>query len=71
MSDGYAPIKGKCVYWREALDEDDRWTPSIKPPKKRVHCSCFVEGDVWTFKAAEVPKDCPNWMACRYYVKYT
>ena len=65
---GFAPIRGKCHYWREALDDDDRYDSRMKQPDWRVHCSCFVLGDRWTFTVETVPSDCPQRMHCRYYI---
>lgn len=65
----FAPIPGKCHYWREMLNVDDEYNTSIKAPKKRVDCSCFVEGDMWTFTVETVPNDCPRHMQCRYYIE--
>jgi hypothetical protein len=67
--DAYSPIKGKCQFWREQPDEDDAYTLSVKPEDKRIRCTCWVDGDLWVFKAAEVPSDCPKRMQCRYYIK--
>lgn len=67
--DPYAPIKGKCVWWREFPVEEDRWNVRLKPDEKTVSCSCFVEGRGWIFKRVEVPGDCPEKRACRYYIK--
>ena len=67
---GYAPVRGKCGYWREAPSEDDRWDTSIKAKDRRVECSCFVEGQRWSFTASTVPADCPEYLRCRYYVKH-
>ena len=68
-SDGYAPVRGKCMYWRERDNEDDRWDTSVKPDDKRVECSCFVEGMIWSVTTSTVPPDCPDRRHCRYYVK--
>jgi len=43
--DGYQPIQGKCFYWREQVDESDRFNTRVKPEDWHVECSCFVEGD--------------------------
>ena len=67
--DGFSPIRGKCNFWRERLVEDDKWDPRVKKSDKRVECSCFVEGYVWTVTASTIPRDCPVWGSCRYYVK--
>jgi hypothetical protein len=69
MSDGYAPIRKKCTYWRERRNEDDRWDPRTAKDDKRVECSCFVEGKLWLLTAATVPSDCPDRRHCRYYIK--
>lgn len=69
MSDGYSPIRGKCTWWRERAVDEDIWDSRIREDAKRVTCSCFVEGNYWTFTRGEVPSDCPNQRACRYYIK--
>ncbi|TLM99236.1 MAG: hypothetical protein FDZ75_00560 [Actinobacteria bacterium] len=70
MSDeGYAPIKGKCTWWREMPNEEDRWDVRLKEHERRVYCSCFVEGKGWTVTRADVPSDCPDARHCRYYIK--
>ncbi len=71
MSDGYAPVKGKCVYWRERLNEEDRWDVRLREDEKRVECSCFVEGDIWSVTTSTIPNDCPNRWHCRYYIRGT
>jgi len=68
-SDGYAPIRGKCTYWRERANDDDRWESRIKRGDKRVTCSCFVEGTQWSVTESTVPSDCPERLHCRYYIK--
>lgn len=70
MSDGYAPIRQKCTFWRERAWEDDRWDMSLKKADKRVECSCFVEGKIWMVTASVVPSDCPDRVHCRYYIKH-
>lgn len=70
MTEAFAPVKGKCLYWREALNDEERWSSRLKPDEKHVDCTCFVEGDVWRFVVPEVPADCPNKRACRYYIKH-
>ena len=70
MSDGFTPIKGKCIYWREATNEDDRWETRVKKADKRVDCSCFVEGKGWQATASTIPDDCPDLLHCRYYIKH-
>jgi hypothetical protein len=67
--DPYSPIRGKCVWWREVPDAEDRFNISVKPAHKRVDCSCFVEGYQWVFPTAEIPSECPRCRGCRYYVK--
>lgn len=62
-------VRGKCQYWRERLNEDDRWDLAVKPPQRRVDCSCFVEGDRWEATISSVPLDCPVHFRCRYYIK--
>ena len=68
-TDAYSPIKGKCNWWREEADEQDSHDPTLKDAQRKVNCSCFVEGDRWSFAASEVPKDCPTSRSCRYYIK--
>ncbi len=67
--DIYMPVKGKCTWWREIPHEEDAYDIRLKDEDKRVRCSCFVEGDVWVFKTAEIPSDCPKRLHCRYYIK--
>lgn len=67
--DPYAPIKGKCRWWREFPNDEDTHDPRLKEGQKRVYCSCFVEGKGWTVTKDEVPSDCPEARACRYYIK--
>jgi len=67
--DGFNPIRGKCFYWREQRNEEDKFDSSIKKEDRRVNCTCFVEGDLWTFTVTTVPPDCPQRMHCRYYVR--
>jgi hypothetical protein len=71
MADGFAPIKGKCMYWRERLYEDDRFDSRIKKDDKRIECSCFVEGDLWPATVSTIPPDCPERFHCRYYIRHT
>lgn len=68
--DQFTPVKGKCLYWREALNEDERWNVRLKPEQRHVDCTCFVEGDLWQFLIGEVPEDCPTKRSCRYYIKF-
>ncbi len=69
MTDGYAPIEGKCMYWRELGVEDDKWDPSIPRADWRVRCSCFIEGNIWSYTTSTVPGDCPDRQHCRYYIR--
>jgi hypothetical protein len=69
MSGWYTPVKGKCTWWRESLHDDDAHDLSVKLPEKRVQCMCMIEGEAWTFTHEEVPKDCPEFRRCRYYIK--
>ncbi|MDO8962874.1 MAG: hypothetical protein Q7W30_00090 [Coriobacteriia bacterium] len=66
---GFAPIRGKCTYWRESLNDEDRWDTSVKREDRRIACTCFVEGDQWQFTVSTTPSDCPRRYHCRYYVK--
>jgi len=68
-SGGYAPVRGKCTWWRETLNVDDAHNLSVKKPDKRVNCTCSVEGQQWTYVQIEVPADCPESRRCRYYIK--
>lgn len=70
MEDGYSPIKGKCTWWREKAVDEDIWDTHLKEHEKRVTCSCFVEGQYWTFTRVDVPADCPDHNHCRYYIKH-
>lgn len=67
----YAPVKGKCTWWRERPDEEDAWDVRVPRPEKRVHCSCFVEGHGWEYRRDNVPSNCPEYRRCRYYIKHT
>jgi hypothetical protein len=65
----YHPIRGKCTWWRERLVDEDRWDITLKAGQRRVECSCFVEGHLYTWPRNEVPPDCPDNRRCRYYIK--
>jgi len=67
--DPYAPVKGKCIWWREFPVQEDTWDVRIKEADKGVACSCFVEGKGWKFPKCEVPSECPDSRACRYYIR--
>ncbi|MDO9555975.1 MAG: hypothetical protein Q7J82_00100 [Coriobacteriia bacterium] len=67
--DAYSPIKGKCAFWREHLNDEDTWDTSVKKEDKRVTCTCFIEGDLWLATASTLPSDCPKRNHCRYYVR--
>lgn len=67
--DGFSPIPGKCFYWRERLNQEDRFDTRLKKAQWRVECTCFVEGDLWTFTVDEVPSNCPQRYHCRYYIQ--
>ena len=66
----FAPLRGKCFYWREHLHDDDIYDVRVKKGQGRVQCSCFVEGTTWTFTEETVPSDCPNKRHCRYYIYF-
>lgn len=66
--DAFSPVKGKCQFWREYPEEDDRYNTSIKFDNKRVRCSCWVDGDQWLVTNATIPADCPRKFECRYYI---
>ena len=63
------PIKGKCTWWREFLNEEDRFDRELRAESKRVQCMCFVEGGAWEFQARDVPRDCPSSLGCRYHIR--
>ena len=67
--DPYAPLKGKCMWWREFPVLEDEWDMRLSDAEKTVACSCFVEGKGWTYTNAELPAECPDSRACRYYIK--
>jgi hypothetical protein len=69
VGDAYAPIRGKCRFWREIPNVDDEYDTSVKPERKRVDCSCFVDGYLWMVTRSTIPDDCPNKWTCRYYIK--
>lgn len=70
MSEPNMPIRGKCTWWREAPDFNDAYDIRVKKDDKRVSCSCFVEGGVWSYAARDVPRECPEFRHCRYYMKH-
>lgn len=70
VTDPFAPVKGKCTWWRESAVDEDRWATRIKEDDKRVNCSCFVEGKGWTFARRDVPAECPDSRHCRYYIRH-
>lgn len=65
----YMPVKGKCLWWREFPSEEDRFDRGLEPGQRRVHCTCYVEGDGWDYMARDVPVDCPEGRRCRYHIK--
>jgi hypothetical protein len=67
--DGQSQVRGKCQYWRERMNDDDRWDIDLKPHERRVMCSCFVEGDQWDATVGTLPDDCPDRFRCRYHVR--
>jgi hypothetical protein len=66
--DGFTPIRGKCFYWREKLNEEDRFDRRLKSNEWRVDCTCFVEGTRWCYTVDTVPSNCPLYLHCRYYI---
>ncbi len=70
MNGAFAPIKGKCMWWRELPVDDDVWDTRLTPEEKRISCSCFVEGKGWMYETAELPLDCPDRRHCRYYIRH-
>ncbi len=68
--DAYTPVKGKCMWWRETLDEEERHDTRVKREDVKVLCTCFVEGHFWTYRQAEMPADCPQCRHCRYYIRH-
>jgi len=69
VRDPYAPVRGKCTWWREVPNDADSHDRMLKASDRRVDCSCFVEGSTWTYKESEVPAECPQNRSCRYYIK--
>lgn len=67
----FAPTRGKCFYWRESLHGDDVYDVRLKKGQRRVVCSCFVEGETWTYTEVEVPSDCPKKLHCRYHIPFS
>ena len=67
--DPYAPLRGKCTWWREIPRDEDRYDVTLKVEQRRVLCTCFVEGYRWEFPSTEVPAECPRANSCRYYIK--
>lgn len=66
----FSPIRGKCFYWREQQNADDVYDTRVKKDERRVECSCFVEGDRWTYTVSSIPSDCPQRLHCRYYIHF-
>jgi hypothetical protein len=66
--DGQTQVRGKCQYWRERMNEDDRWDTGVAAAAKHVRCSCFIEGTQWETTAGTLPEDCPDASVCRYHV---
>lgn len=66
--DGQTQIRGKCLYWRERVDEYDRWDPDVKASDQRVTCSCFIEGRLWRVTVVTLHDDCPDRFHCRYHI---
>jgi hypothetical protein len=69
LLDGQSQVRGKCQYWRERMNEDDRWDTDVKPLAKRVKCSCFIEGTLWDAIVGDLPVECPISLTCRYHVR--
>jgi len=69
MSNAYAPVRGKCTFWRESTDPEDEYDPRLRAAEKRVNCSCFVEGYGWRLATEALPEDCPYSRRCRYYIR--
>jgi len=67
--DGQSYVRGKCQFWRERMHEEDRWDLDVKRDKKRVRCTCFVEGTLWDTDVATLPDDCPSRWSCRYHIQ--
>lgn len=67
--DAFAPVSGKCTWWREIMLDEDLHDVTLKQKDKRVRCACFVEGYFWIHPYSEVPAECPQWRHCRYYIK--
>jgi hypothetical protein len=67
--DPYSPVKGKCQFWRELPNEEDRYDPWLAAGEQRVMCCCWIDGDAWMVTLGTVPDDCPKQFHCRYYVK--
>ena len=67
--DGLSPVRGKCIFWRERLEEEDLFDGDVKPRNRRVHCVCFVEGDRWEATVSTVPDECPFGYRCRYHIR--
>lgn len=67
--DAYSPVKGKCQFWRQVPNEEDRWDPTLAGGERRVLCVCWVEGDAWFVTNDTIPDDCPNRFHCRYYIR--
>jgi len=70
LTDGFSPVRGKCLWWRERASDDDLYDVSVKHDDKRVTCSCFVEGKAWTHTMSTIPVDCSDARHCRYYIRH-
>lgn len=70
MSDSFSALRGKCIWWRESAVEEDLYDVRLREDQRRVYCSCFVEGRVWTHTRADVPANCPENLHCRYYIRH-
>ncbi len=66
----FAPIRGKCFYWREEIDDSQRFNTRVNEEDWEVRCRCFVEGTSWLHRVADVPSDCPERYRCRYYIYF-
>jgi len=58
------------MWWRESPIEEDIYDVRLPEDQKRLYCSCFVEGKVWTHTRGGVPENCPENLHCRYYIRH-
>ena len=58
------------MWWRESIVEEDVYDVRLTDDRRRIYCSCFVEGRGWTHTRGDVPSNCPENLHCRYYIRH-